>query len=109
MPGGWLALALASLAVVFPTDRTLPALTAHPKTFIHRHPQGSDIGDYVCFVLVLAARDEARVLLSATEKLTGACWTGTGTGSADTARAFHFLAQMPAKAGARLTWCSVEE
>ncbi|MFG2834224.1 hypothetical protein ACGFYE_04410 [Streptomyces zaomyceticus] len=86
-------LALAGLAVVFPTDRTLPALTPRLGTFTHQHPRGTDIGDYVRFVLVLAARDEARIL-TATEQLTDAHWTGTARGAPTRARALHLLAQM---------------
>ncbi|MEU0398746.1 hypothetical protein ABZ318_00530 [Streptomyces sp. NPDC006197] len=95
-------LALAGLAVVFPTDRTLPALTPRLRTFIHQHPQGTDIGDYVRFVLVLAAQDEHQPL-TVTEKLTDAYWTGTARGVPTRARALHLLGQMLAKVGAALT------
>ncbi|MGW7582740.1 hypothetical protein ACWGKU_28805 [Kitasatospora sp. NPDC054768] len=95
-------LALAGLAVVFPTDRTLPALTARLQTFIHQHSQGSDIGDYVRFVLVLAAQDEDRIL-AVTEKLTDAYWTGTARGVPTRARALHLLGQMLTKVGAGLS------
>ncbi|MGW1013201.1 hypothetical protein ACWD4X_24575 [Streptomyces termitum] len=64
-------LALAGLAVVFPTDRTLPALAARLRVFAHRYPQGTDVGDQVRFVLVMATRDDDRIL-AATEKLTDA-------------------------------------
>lgn len=86
-------LALAGLAVVFPTDRTLPALTPRLGTFTHQHPRGTDIGDHVRFVLVLAAQDESRIL-TATEQLTDAYWTGTARGAPTRARSLHLLAQM---------------
>ncbi|MFB7476870.1 hypothetical protein [Kitasatospora sp. NPDC056184] len=95
-------LALAGLAVVFPTDRTLPALTPRLQTFTHQHPQGTDIGDYVRFVLVLATQDDDRIL-TATEKLTDAYWTGTARGVPTRARALHLLSQMLTKIEARLT------
>ncbi|MGW2050936.1 hypothetical protein ACWCPF_38105 [Streptomyces sp. NPDC001858] len=95
-------LALAGLAVVFPTDRTLPALTARLRTFMNQHPQGTDIGDYVRFVLVLAAQDDSQTL-AVTEKLTDAYWTGTARGVATRARALHLLGQMLTKVGAELT------
>ncbi|MEV5989535.1 hypothetical protein AB0L85_32080 [Streptomyces sp. NPDC052051] len=95
-------LALAGLAVVFPTDRTLPALTPRLRTFMHQHSQGTDIGDYVRFVLVLAARGDDRIL-AATEKLTDAYWTGTARGVPTRARALHLLGQMLTKVGTELT------
>ncbi|MFD5437829.1 hypothetical protein ACFWJ4_37475 [Kitasatospora sp. NPDC127067] len=95
-------LALAGLAVVFPTDRTLPALTPRLQTFAHQHPQDTDIGDYVRFVLVLAARDDDRIL-TVTEKLTDSYWTGTARGVPTRARALHLLGQMLTKIGAGLT------
>ncbi|WP_405658598.1 hypothetical protein OG379_02060 [Streptomyces sp. NBC_01166] len=95
-------LALAGLAVVFPTDRTLPALTPRLQVFTHQHPQGTDIGDYVRFVLVLAAQDEDQIF-TVTEKLTGAYWTGTARGVPTRARALHLLGQMLTKVGAGLT------
>ncbi|KAB1978538.1 hypothetical protein [Streptomyces triticiradicis] len=94
-------LALAGLAVVFPTDRTLPALTQRLQTFLHQHPQGTDIGDYVRFVLVLAAQDDDQTL-TVTEKLTDAYWTGTVRGVPTRARALHLLGQMLSKVGAAL-------
>ncbi|MFB7956274.1 hypothetical protein [Streptomyces sp. NPDC056045] len=95
-------LALAGLAVVFPTGRTLPALTPRLRTFTHQHPQGTDIGDYVRFVLVLAAQDGDRIL-AATENLTDAHWTGTARGVPIRARALHVLGQMLTKVGTGLT------
>ncbi|MGW1120741.1 hypothetical protein ACWD5B_27130 [Streptomyces tanashiensis] len=95
-------LALAGLAVVSPTDRTLPALTTRLRTFAPRHPQGTDIGDYVRFVLVLAAQDDSQTL-AVTEKLTDAYWTGTARGVPTRARALHLLWQMLSKVGAALT------
>jgi hypothetical protein len=91
-------LALAGLAVVFPTDRTLPALTPRLQPFLHQHPQGTDIGDYVRFVLVLAAQDDYQVL-AVTEKLTEAYWAGTARGVPTRARALHLLGQMLSKIG----------
>ncbi|MFJ7281044.1 hypothetical protein [Kitasatospora sp. NPDC098663] len=95
-------LALAGLAVVFPTERTLPALLPRLQAFIHRHPQGSDIGDFVRFVLVLAAQDEDRIL-TMTENLTDTYWTGTARGAPTRARALHLLGQMLARVGAGLS------
>ncbi|MGV9270723.1 hypothetical protein ACWDRR_39500 [Kitasatospora sp. NPDC003701] len=95
-------LALAGLAVVSPTDRTLPALTPRLQTFANQHPHGSNIGDYVRFVLVMAAQDDDRTL-AVTEKLTDACWAGTTRGVPTRARALHLLDQMLARVGAELT------
>ncbi len=95
-------MALAYLAVVFPTDRTLPALTARLHTFMNQHPQGTDIGDYVRFILVLAAQNDSQTL-AVTEKLTDAYWTGTARGVPTRARALHLLGQMLARVGAGLT------
>ncbi|MEE1750986.1 hypothetical protein [Streptomyces sp. SP18CS02] len=95
-------LALAGLAVVFPTDRTLSALTPRLQTLLYQHPQGTDTGDYVRFVLVLAAQDDNQAL-AATENLTGANWTGTARGVPTRARAFHLLGQMLTKIGIGLT------
>ncbi|WP_157850816.1 hypothetical protein [Streptomyces exfoliatus] len=89
-------LALAGLAVVFPTDRTLSALTPRLRTFIHQHPPGTEIGDYVRFVLVLASQDADRIL-TVTEGLTDAYWTGTARGAPTRARALHLLGQMLTK------------
>ncbi len=95
-------LAVAGLAVVFPTDRTLPALTARLHSFMNQHPQGTDIGDYVRFVLVLTAQDDSQTL-AVTEKLTNSYWTGTARGVPTRARALHLLGQMLTKVGAGLT------
>ncbi|MEU9321789.1 hypothetical protein [Streptomyces sp. NPDC048295] len=95
-------LALAGLAVVFPTDRTLPALAPRLQTFTHQHLQGTDIGDYVRFVLVPAAQDDDQIL-AVTEKLTDACWTGTARGVPARARSLHLLGQMLTRVGAGLT------
>ncbi|WP_435190526.1 hypothetical protein [Streptomyces sp. bgisy126] len=95
-------LALAGLAVVFPTARTLPALTGRLHTFMNQHPQDTDIGDYVRFVLVLATQDDSQTL-AATEKLTDAYWTGTTRGVPTRARALHLLGQMLTRVGAELT------
>ncbi|MFD5814140.1 hypothetical protein [Streptomyces sp. NPDC127038] len=95
-------LALAGLAVVFPTDRTLPALTPRLRTFMHQHPQGTDIGDYVRFVVVLATQNDDQIL-TATEKLTDAYWTGTTRGVPARSRALHLLGQMLTKVGIGLT------
>ncbi|MGQ4434315.1 hypothetical protein [Streptomyces sp. SAS_260] len=94
-------LALAGLAVVFPTDRTLPALTARLHTFMDQHAEGTDIGDYVRFILVLAARDDSQTR-AVTEKLTDAYWTGTAREVPTQARALHLLAQMLTRVGAGL-------
>ncbi|MFJ4851470.1 hypothetical protein [Streptomyces sp. NPDC088733] len=95
-------LAIAGLAVVCPTDRTLPALTPRLRTFTHQHPQGTDIGDYVRFVLVLATQDEDQIL-TVTEKLTDAYWTGTARAVPTRPRALHLLGQMLNKVGIGLT------
>ncbi|MFD8676524.1 hypothetical protein ACFV1A_26020 [Streptomyces seoulensis] len=95
-------LALAGLAVVFPTDRTLPVLTPRLRAFRHQHPQGTDIGDYVRFVLVLATQNDDQIR-TVTEKLTDAYWTGTSRGVPTRPRALHLLGQMLIKVGAGLT------
>ncbi|MFF3420847.1 hypothetical protein ACFYW9_40340 [Streptomyces sp. NPDC002698] len=95
-------LALAGLAVLFPTDRTLPALTPRLQTFTHQYTQGTDIGDYVRFVLVLATQNDDQIL-TVTEKLTDAYWTGTSRGAPTRPRALHLLGQMLTKIGAGLT------
>ncbi|MFC8717749.1 hypothetical protein [Kitasatospora sp. NPDC057198] len=95
-------LALAGLAVVFPTDRTLPALAPRLQGFTNQHRQGTDIGDYVRFVLVLASRDEDRIR-TATENLTDAYWAGTAREVPTRTRALHLLGQMLAKVGTELT------
>ncbi|KJY26857.1 hypothetical protein [Streptomyces sp. NRRL S-495] len=94
-------LALAGLAVVFPTDRTLAALTPRLQGFVDRHPRGTGIGDYVRFVLVLATQDDDRIL-AATERFTDTCWTGTARGVPARARALHLLGRMLAEVGANL-------
>ncbi|MGP4088290.1 hypothetical protein [Streptomyces sp. KR55] len=101
-------LAFAGLAVVFPTDRTLPALTSRLCNFADQYPLGTDIGDYVRFVLVFAARDEDRIL-AATETFTDAYWTGTARGAPTRARAFHLLGQMLSKVSAGLTRSHAEQ
>ena len=95
-------LALAGLAVVFPTNRTLTALTSRLQTFTHQHPQDTDVGDYVRFVLVLAAQDDNQIL-TVTEKLTDAYWTATVRGMPIRARALHLLGQMLTKVGSGLS------
>ncbi|WP_327075597.1 hypothetical protein OG196_43525 (plasmid) [Kitasatospora purpeofusca] len=92
-------LALAGLAVVLPTERTLPALTPRLQGFADQHPRGARIGDYVRFVLVLAAQDDDRIL-TATEELTGTHWTGTARGVPTRARALHLLGRMLAEVAA---------
>ncbi|MFF2820493.1 hypothetical protein ACFVT9_33830 [Kitasatospora cineracea] len=94
-------LALAGLAVVFPTDRTLPALAPRLQGFTDQHRSSTDIGDYVRFVLVLASQDEDRIR-TATENLTDAHWAGTAREAPTQARALHLLGQMLAKVGAEL-------
>ncbi|QNS02380.1 hypothetical protein [Streptomyces xanthii] len=86
-------LALASLAVVFPTARTLPALTARLRGVVEQHPRGTDIGDHARFVLVLATRDD-RQILPAVEAFTDVYWKGTARGAPTRARALHLLGQM---------------
>ncbi|MFF9213248.1 MULTISPECIES: hypothetical protein [unclassified Streptomyces] len=88
--------------MVFPTNRTLPALTPRLRAFTHQHSQGTDIGDYVRFVLVLATQDDDQIL-TATEKLTDAYWTGTARGVPARPRALHLLGQMLTKVGIGLT------
>ncbi|GAA3030702.1 hypothetical protein GCM10020229_47640 [Kitasatospora albolonga] len=95
-------LALAGLAVVFPTDRTLPALAPRLHGFTNQHGRGTDIGDYVRFVLVLASQNEERIR-TLTESLTGAHWAGTARELPTRARALHLLGQMLAEVGAELT------
>lgn len=94
-------LALAALAVVFPTARTLPALTPRLECFVGQHPQGTDIGDYVRFILVLAAGNNARTL-TAVESLTTAAWAGTPRAAPTSARSAHLLGQMLNRVGREL-------
>lgn len=89
-------LVLAALAVVFPTERTLAALTPRLQGFADQHPAASDIGDYVRFVLVLAAND-SDATLAAVEELTDAYWRGTARSAPLRGRALHLLQQMLAK------------
>lgn len=95
-------LALAGLAVVFPTARTLPALAPRLRAFVEQHPQGTDIGDYVRFILVLAA-ENADQTLATVESLTDAYWKGTSRGAPTQARALHLLGQMLNRVGTGLT------
>ncbi|SNS67409.1 hypothetical protein [Actinacidiphila glaucinigra] len=94
-------LALAGLAVVFPTERTLPALAPRLRTFMARHPPGTDIGDYVRFLHVLAARNDVETL-TAVEGYTDVYWSGTFRQAPTRARAFHLLGQMLDRVGADL-------
>ncbi|MFH7594753.1 hypothetical protein WDV06_06535 [Streptomyces racemochromogenes] len=94
-------LALAGLAVVFPTARTLPALTPRLRGFVERHPQGTDIGDYVRFVLVMAAQNDERTLATV-ESLTDVFWHGTSRRAPTPARALHLLGQMLNRVGSGL-------
>lgn len=89
-------LVLAGLAVVFPTERTLAALTPRLQSFADQYPAASDIGDYVRFVLVQAAND-ADATLAAVEDLTDAYWRGTARSAPPRGRALHLLQQMLAK------------
>lgn len=86
-------LALAALAVVFPTERTLPALTARLQQFLDRHPAGTDAGDYTRFVLDLASGDGPKILGSI-ETLTNAYREGTPRQAPLRSRALHLLDQM---------------
>ncbi|MER5965393.1 hypothetical protein [Streptomyces sp. NPDC002057] len=54
-------LALAGVAVVFPTSRTLPASTPRLRGLVEQHPQGTDVGDYVRFILVLVAANSGQM------------------------------------------------
>lgn len=89
-------LVFAGLAVVFPNDRTLAALTPRLRDFADQHAAGTDIGDYVRFVLVLAA-DDSDATLAAVEELTDAYWRGTARTAPLRGRALHLLRQMLAK------------
>ncbi|MGS2808557.1 hypothetical protein [Nocardia sp. MW-W600-9] len=95
-------LALAGLAVVFPTARTLPALTPRLQGFIEQHPRGTDIGDYVRFILVLAAGNDEQTLATV-DSLTAAHWTGTSRVVPTPARTLHLLGQMLDRVGMGLT------
>lgn len=97
-------LALAGLAVVFPTERTLAALTPRLQGLIDRQAAGTDVGDYARFVLVLAAgNDEAT--LTAVESLTDTYWKGTARAAPLRGRALHLLRQMLAKVNISLAAC----
>ncbi len=95
-------LALAGLAVVFPTARTLPALTPRLEGFVEQHPPGTDIGDYVRLILVLAAENDARTLTTV-ESFTTTAWEGTPRGAPASARTLHLLGQMLNRVGTGLT------
>ncbi|MFE7803059.1 hypothetical protein [Nocardia sp. NPDC057440] len=95
-------LALAGLAVVFPTARTLPALTPRLQGFVEQHPRGTDIGDYVRFILVLAAGNDDQTL-AAVESFTAAYWRGTSRGAPTPARTLHLLGQILNRVGMGLT------
>ncbi|MFL9683717.1 hypothetical protein [Streptomyces sp. KL110A] len=86
-------LALAGLAVAFPTARTLPALTPRLRGFVEQHPPGTDIGDYVRFILVLAAENNDQTFATV-ESLTNTYWESTSRGAPAPARALHLLGQM---------------
>ncbi|WP_306312057.1 hypothetical protein [Streptomyces hydrogenans] len=86
-------LALAGLAVAFPTARTLPALTPRLRGFVEQHPPGTDIGDYVRFILVLAAENNDQTFATV-ESLTNTYWESTSRGAPTPARALHLLGQM---------------
>ncbi|MGW0409440.1 hypothetical protein ACWDZY_33345 [Nocardia sp. NPDC003246] len=94
-------LALAGLAVVFPTARTLPALTPRLRGFVEQHPPGTDIGDYVRFILVLAAGNDDKTLATV-DSLTAAHWSGTSRAAPTPARSLHLLGQMLNRVGAGL-------
>lgn len=94
-------LALGGLAVVFANDRTAGALDARLKVFVERYPPGTDVGDYVRFLLVTASQDEDRIL-TATERFTDAYWRGTARGAPVRARAWHLVGQMLGRIGVGL-------
>jgi len=89
-------MALAALAVTFPTARTSPALTARLQRFLDQHPAGTNLGDYLRFILVLASGDE-RETLDAVESFTDAYWKGTPRAAPPRSRALHLLEQMLVK------------
>ncbi|GAA1966797.1 hypothetical protein [Catenulispora subtropica] len=95
-------MALAALAVVSPTARTAPALTARLKRYLDQHPAGTDAGDFTRFVLDLASDDEHRIVDSV-ETLTDAYWRGTSREAPLRSRAFHLLEQMLTKVKRQLT------
>ncbi|MEU0541972.1 hypothetical protein ABZ319_19090 [Nocardia sp. NPDC005978] len=95
-------LALAALAVVFPTARTLPALTPRLEGFTEQHPPGTDIGDYVRFILVLAAGNDTRTR-TAVASLTTTAWEGTPREAPASARSAHLIGQMLNRVGSGLT------
>lgn len=87
--------------MVFPTARTLPALTPRLRGFVEQYSQGSDIGDFVRFILVLAAENDDQTLATV-ESLTDAYWKGTSCGAPTPARALHLLGQMLNRVGTGL-------
>ncbi|MFC9473095.1 hypothetical protein ACFTS5_13015 [Nocardia sp. NPDC056952] len=95
-------LALAGLAVVFPTVSTLPALTPRLQGFVEQHPLGTDIGDYVRFILVFAAGNDDQTLATV-ESFTTAYWKSTSPGAPTPARTLHLLGQMLNRVGMGLT------
>ncbi|MYS10960.1 hypothetical protein GTW71_32030 [Streptomyces sp. SID6041] len=83
-----------------PRERSEAPFSDDP--FSDQHPGGTEIGDYVRFVLVLAARDDEQTLM-VTEMLTDAYWRGTARGAPTGPRALHLLGQMLARVGGELT------
>ncbi|MFF0427245.1 hypothetical protein ACFYUJ_22865 [Streptomyces sp. NPDC004520] len=74
-------------------------LTSRLQGFAEQHPQGTDIGDYVRFALVLVTDDDQHTLATV-KTLTEAYWTGTARRAPT--RALHLLGQMLRAVGGNL-------
>ncbi|WP_189701746.1 hypothetical protein [Streptomyces chromofuscus] len=77
-------------------------MTPRLRGFVEQHPQGTDIGDYARFLLVLAAEDDDQTPATV-ESLTYAYGKGTSRGAPTPARALRLLGQMLNRVGTGLT------
>ncbi|MEU5092544.1 hypothetical protein [Streptomyces sp. NPDC021356] len=77
-------------------------MTPRLRRFVEQHPQGTDIGNHVRFILVLAAENDDQTLATV-ESLTDAYWKGTSRGAPTPPRALHLLDQMLNRVGTGLT------
>ncbi|MFJ5788378.1 hypothetical protein, partial [Streptomyces hydrogenans] len=84
-------------------DRELHRTIYSPlRGFVEQHPPGTDIGDYVRFILVLAAENNDQTFATV-ESLTDTYWESTSRGAPTPARALHLLGQMTNRVKTGLT------